>query len=237
MKRAPSSSVRRALVAWLATGLSLASNTAHAETVGPQIASIGTVVTVGPAATLSTINSGGTPLQRDSASSSSDAPYALFGTKGTRALSFDYDLGAANSGLASRPLGMGGQIALDSFVVDGLSIGGEFAFHVATADGGFFDVGGGPRVGYSFRLGDKLALWPMVMLDYQAGTVPGATPGNPSLQDLRAGASVPLVLTLGGQVAFDLGPLASTDLWRSVGGQDAARMDLLGMRMGLVGWF
>ena len=77
----------------------------------------------------------------------------------------------------------------------------------------------------------------MMTVDYKAGTVPGPTPGNPSLQDLRAGASLPLVLTLGGQVALELGPVASTDLWRSVGGQDASRMDILGMRTGIVGWF
>jgi len=77
----------------------------------------------------------------------------------------------------------------------------------------------------------------MTILDYQAGTVPGPDATSPSLQNLRIGASVPLVLTLGGQVAFELGPMASTDLWRQVGGQDAQRVDLIGMRTGLVGWF
>jgi hypothetical protein len=173
----------------------------------------------------------------DVGESSKVGGYALFGRRGTRALGFAFDMGAANSGLPSRPLGMGGQVALDSFVLEGLSIGGEFGFHVASADGGFYDVGGGPRVGYALRLGDKLAIWPMTILDYQAGTVPGPDSSSPSLQNLRIGASVPLVLTLGGQVAFELGPMASTDLWRQVGGQDAQRVDLIGMRTGLVGWF
>lgn len=189
------------------------------------------------ATTTVTVTNGGTPVQHDVASPGTDAPYALFGAKGTRALGFTFDMGAANSGLPSRPLGMGGQVALDSFVVEGLSIGGEFGFHAATVDGGFYDIGGGPRVGYALRLGDKLAFWPMLTLDYQAGTVPGATAGTQSLQDLRIGASLPLVLTMGGQVAFELGPMASTDMWRSVGGQDASRMDLIGMRTGIVGWF
>ncbi|HEY8087546.1 MAG TPA: hypothetical protein VIF09_06875 [Polyangiaceae bacterium] len=219
---------RVALFVSLVAGLLLPTGLAHAETTVPLVASLGTV---------SSTVTGGTPLQRDAAPAGNDAPYALFGTRGTRALSLSFDMGAANSGLASRPLGMGGQIALDSFVIEGLSIGGEFGFDVATADGGFYEVGGGPRVGYAVRLGDKLTLWPMITMDYKAGTVPGPTPGNPSLQDLRAGVSLPLVLTLGGQVAFELGPVASTDLWRSVGGQDASRMDILGMRTGIVGWF
>jgi hypothetical protein len=183
-----------------------------------------------------TVYVGGAGAQRDFVPAGNDAPYSLFGTKGTRALGFALDIGAANSGLSSRPLGMGGQIALDSFVVQGLSVGGEFGFDVATVDGGFYEVGGGPRVGYALRLGDKLALWPMVTMDYQAGTVPSGT-GTVSLQNLRVGGSLPLVLTLGGQVAFELGPVASTDVWRSVAGQDAARMDLVGLRTGLVGWF
>jgi hypothetical protein len=51
------------------------------------------------------------------------------------------------------------------------------------------------------------------------------------------GGSFPLVLTMGGQVAFELGPMASTDVWRSEGGQDTPRVSLLGMRTGIVGWF
>ncbi|MGH7293559.1 MAG: hypothetical protein ACRELB_01440, partial [Polyangiaceae bacterium] len=144
----------------------------------------------------------------------------------------------ANSGLSSRPLGMGARLSLDSFVVEGLSIGGQFGFEYATVDGSFYSLGGGVRLGYALRLGDKLALWPMTILTYDAGTVPRADPsGVSSLQDVRLGASLPLVMTLGGQFAFELGPVASTDVWRSVNGQDAARMDLVGLRTGLVGWF
>lgn len=217
--------MKHTLFASIVAALCLHGALARAETVGSS---------VGPSATLATT---GASLQRDSAASGNDAPYDHFGTKGTRALGFAFDMGAANSSLASRPLGMGGQVALDSFIVEGLSIGGEFGFHVATAEGGFYDIGGGSRVGYALRLGDKLAFWPMAMLDYHAGTVPGPNGGSPSLQNLRAGASFPLVLTMGGQVAFELGPMASTDLWRSEGGQDAARVSLLGMRTGIVGWF
>jgi hypothetical protein len=78
----------------------------------------------------------------------------------------------------------------------------------------------------------------MVLLTYDAGTVPvPPATGVSSLQDVRVGGQLPLIMTLGGQVAFELGPVASTDLWRSVGGQDAAHVGLIGLRTGIVGWF
>jgi len=179
-----------------------------------------------------------TPASPDASAAGRSVPPDPFGTPGTRALGFEVGIGAANSGLPSRPLGLGIRTTLDTFVLDRLSIGGTFGFEYATVYGSFYNLGGGPRVGYALRLGKQLALWPMVMLTYDAGTVPvPPASGTSSLQDVRVGAQLPLILTLGGQVAFELGPVASTDLWRSVGGQDAARMDLIGLRTGLVGWF
>ncbi|MGD0526622.1 MAG: hypothetical protein ABSE49_15860 [Polyangiaceae bacterium] len=198
----------------------------------------GGAVAARPALADTTPRPGETPTPSDAAAAGKSAPYDLFGTKGTRSLGFALDIGAANSGLPDRPLGMGGQVALDSFVLDRVSIGGQFGFQYATVDGSFYNVGGGPRLGYALRLGDKLVLWPMLTLTYDAGTVPTpSTGGSASLQDLRVGGYAPLVITMGGQVAFEMGPVASTDLWRSVAGQDAARMDLIGLRTGLVGWF
>jgi hypothetical protein len=138
------------------------------------------------------------------------------------------DTSAAGSSAPSAPFGAKGSRAL----------GGSFGFEYADVDGSFYNVGGGPRLGYALRLGDKLALWPMVVLTYDAGTVPvPPATGVSSLQDVRVGAQLPLIMTLGGQVAFELGPVASTDLWRSVGGQDAAHVGLIGLRTGIVGWF
>jgi hypothetical protein len=57
------------------------------------------------------------------------------------------------------------------------------------------------------------------------------------LQDVRFGAALPLVMTLGGQTAIELGPVASNDLWRSEGGQSAPQVALIGLRAGIVGWF
>ena len=166
-----------------------------------------------------------------------DAPVPL-GTKGTRALGVVADLGAANSGVATRPIGLGASLVLDNFVLAGLSVGGEFGFDYSSADGSFYDVGGGPRLGYAIVLGDKLAFWPTVVFAYDTGVVPAAgSTGSLSLQDLRLGAQLPLVMTIGGQTAFELGPIASTDVWRSVAGQSAPTMDLVGLRAGLVGWF
>src|SRR5580692_1804058 len=101
-----------------------------------------------------------TPASPDSSAAGRSVPPDLFGTKGTRALGFDLDIGAANSGLASRPLGLGIRTTLDSFVLDRVSIGGSFGFEYATVYGSFYNLGGGPRVGYALRLGDKLTLWP-----------------------------------------------------------------------------
>jgi hypothetical protein len=217
MRQHPSSTIRVALIASLVAWGFLAPRTAHAET----------------AALPSE-----TPTPSDTSAAGKSAPPTPFGAKGTRALGFVVDLGAANSGLASRPLGLGFRTTLDSFVVDRLSIGGQFGFEYADVDGSFYNVGGGGRVGYAIPLGDKLALWPMVVLTYDAGTVPvpGAS-GTSSLQDVRVGGQLPLVMMLGGQVAFELGPIASTDVWRSVGGQGAAHVDLVGLRTGIVGWF
>ena len=160
------------------------------------------------------------------------------GTKGTRALGLVADLGPANSGVATRPIGLGASLVLDNFVLDGLSIGGEFGFDYSSADGSFYDVGGGPRVGYAIPLGNELAIWPTVVLAYETGTVPAAGSNDSmSLQDLRLGAQLPVVMTIGGQTAFELGPIASTDVWRSVAGQSAPTMNILGLRAGLVGWF
>jgi hypothetical protein len=217
MKRYHSPKARGAFIAALAAAFSLSTRLASAET-----AALPTEA----------------PASRDAPPAGSHAPFALFGTKGTRALGFALDIGAANSGLPERPLGMGGRVALDSFVLEGLSVGGSFGFEYATVDGSFYNIGGGPRVGYAVRLGDKLAVWPMAMLTYVAGTVPVPPAADAaSLQDLRAAGYLPLILTLGGQVAFELGPVASTDVWRSVGGQSAARMDLIGLRTGITGWF
>jgi hypothetical protein len=178
------------------------------------------------------------PASSDTAAAGSSAPPAPFGTKGTRAPALVVDIGAANSGLPSRPLGLGIRTTIDSFVLDRVSIGGSFGFEYADVDGSFYNVGGGPRLGYALPLGDKLALWPMVTLSYDAGTVPvPPATGTSSLQDVRVGGQLPMILTLGGQVALELGPVASTDVWRSVGGQDAAHVGLIGLRTGIVGWF
>ncbi|HEY3817561.1 MAG TPA: hypothetical protein VGL81_10335 [Polyangiaceae bacterium] len=217
MRTFASSTVRAALIASVVAWALLTPRAVRAET---------------------TNTSGETPPPSDTSSAGKSAPPTPFGAKGTRALGFVVDLGAANSGLASRPLGLGFRTTLDSFVVDHLSIGGQFGFEYADVDGSFYNVGGGARLGYALPLGDKLALWPMVVLTYDAGTVPvPPATGTSSLQDVRAGAQLPLVMMLGGQVAFELGPVASTDLWRSVGGQDAAHVDLIGLRTGIVGWF
>ncbi len=185
-----------------------------------------------------TVSPAETPVSADTSASGKSAPPDPFGTSGSRALGFVVDIGAANSGLPSRPLGLGVRTTLDTFVLDRVSVGGSFGFEYATVYGSFYNLSGGPRLGYALRLGDKLALWPIVTVTYAAGTVPvPPASGTSSLQDVRVGAELPMVLTLGGQVAFELGPVASTDLWRSVGGQDAARMDLIGLRTGLVGWF
>jgi len=217
MRQHPSSTTRVALIASLVAWSSLSARVAHAET---------------------TVAAGETPASSDTSAAGKSAPSTPFGAKGTRALGLMVDIGAANSGLPSRPLGLGFRTTLDSFVLDHVSIGGSFGFEYADTYGSFYNVGGGPRLGYALPLGDKLAIWPMVTLSYDAGTVPvPPATGTWSLQDVRVGGQLPLVLMLGGQVAFELGPVASTDVWRSVGGQDAAHVDLIGLRTGIVGWF
>jgi hypothetical protein len=217
MRQPPSSTLRLALIASLVTWGVVSPRPARAETTTPATE---------------------TPASSDTPAAGKSVPPDPFGTKGTRALGFVVDLGAANSGLPSRPLGLGFRTTLDTFVLGHVSIGGQFGFEYADVYGSFYNVGGGGRLGYALPLGDKLALWPMVTLTYDAGTVPvPPASGVSSLQDVRVGGQLPLVMMLGGQVAFELGPVASTDLWRSVGGQDAAHVGLIGLRTGIVGWF
>jgi hypothetical protein len=217
MQRLHSSIARSALLASLFSCVCLATRAVHA----------------GPGST-----AGETAVPSDASPAGSSAPSTPFGAPGARALGLAVDIGAANSGLATRPLGLGVRATLDSFVLYGFSVGGSFGFEYADVYGSFYNVGGGPRLGYALRLGDKLALWPMVTLTYDAGIVPvPPATGTQSLQDVRVGGQLPLVMTLGGQVALELGPVASTDVWRSVGGQDAAHVGLIGLRTGIVGWF
>jgi len=217
MRHPQSSTLRLALIASLVAWGVLSPRLARAETVPPPTEA---------------------PASSDTSAAGKSAPPALFGTKGTRALGLVADVGAADSNLPSRPLGLGVRTTIDSFVLDHVSVGGSFGFEYADTYGSFYNVGGGPRLGYALPLGDKLVLWPMVTLRYDAGTVPvPPATGTWSLQDVRVGGELPLVMTLGGQVAFELGPVASTDLWRSVGGQDAAHVGLIGLRTGIVGWF
>jgi len=217
MRQPQSSTFRLALIASLVAWDALSPRLARAETATPPTE---------------------TPASSDTSAAGKSAPPAPFGTKGTRALGLVVDVGAADSNLPSRPLGLGVRTTIDSFVLDHVSVGGSFGFEYADTYGSFYNVGGGPRLGYALPLGDKLVLWPMVTLRYDAGTVPvPPATGTWSLQDVRVGGELPLVMTLGGQVAFELGPVASTDLWRSVGGQDAAHVGLIGLRTGIVGWF
>ncbi len=168
------------------------------------------------------------------------APQGYFGKRGTIALGLDFDTGAANTGISSRPLGLGVHPTLDVFVLDGLSIGTAVGFEYSHFNGvDLYNYGGEGRVGYALRINDRLAIWPKISLSYVVGGVPQGSDQTSmaTLEDLRAGVTLPFVFTLGGHTMFQLGPVASTDVWRTVGGQAAAREDILGMRAGLVGWF
>jgi hypothetical protein len=167
----------------------------------------------------------------------STIPTSYFGQRGTLALGLSFDIGAANTGVSQRPLGLGVRPTLDVFLLDGLSIGVAAGFTQSAFDGSsFYTYGGEVRTGYALRLNDRFAIWPRLLVSYEVGGVPLPS-GTGTLEDLRAGANVPLVFRLGGHLMFELGPIASTDLWRSVSGQPAARDNILGMRGGLTGWF
>jgi hypothetical protein len=180
-----------------------------------------------------------TPVAHELPAPGANAPRSFLGARGTIALGLDFDTGAANTGIPSRPLGIGVHPTLDVFVLDGLSIGGAVGFeysHFNATD--LYNYGGETRIGYALRLNDRLAIWPKISLGYVVGGVPqpqGSSMGT--LEDLRIGANLPLLFTLGGHTMFELGPVASTDVWRTVDGQAVAREDVLGMRAGIVGWF
>jgi len=179
------------------------------------------------------------------------APEQHFGDAGTRALALSFDYGQANAGLPTQPLAFGVRPSLDAFVLPGLSFGATVGFDVASQpgyNGTIYTVGGGPRVGYALRLGDSFILWPKVFLSFDSGSVPtvssppGATSlafnaNGASLEDLRVGVHVPFALKLGAHTLFEVGPVLSRDLWRTVGGQQVAAVDLVQLRCGLVGWF
>ena len=171
------------------------------------------------------------------ASQTSDAG-EHFGARGTRVLGLDFDTGVANSGLASRPLGLGVRPTLDTFVFEGFSVGASMGFEYARALGNdVYTVGGGPRVGYALRLGDRLAIWPKLFVSLDVGSVPLDRQNSATLEDVRIGGHLPITIALGTNVLLEVGPVYSTDLFRSVGGNETARVDLLGLRTGIIGWF
>ena len=170
MRQPQSSTFRLALIASLVAWDALSPRLARAETATPPTE---------------------TPASSDTSAAGKSAPPAPFGTKGTRALGLVVDVGAADSNLPSRPLGLGVRTTIDSFVLDHVSVGGSFGFEYADTYGSFYNVGGGPRLGYALPLGDKLVLWPMVTLRYDAGTVPvPPATGTWSLQDVRVGGEL-----------------------------------------------
>jgi hypothetical protein len=180
-----------------------------------------------------------TPVSPDEAPASKAAPQPHFGQRGTLVLGLDFDTGAANTGIPSRPLGLGVRPTLDAFVLEGLSLGAAAGFEYSRFAGqALYNYGAEVRVGYALRINDRFAIWPKILTSYTMGGVPiGASSTLGTLEDARVGANLPLVFTLGGHTMFEVGPIASTDIWRSVAGQSVPREDIFGLRAGFVGWF
>jgi len=153
-------------------------------------------------------------------------PVQTFGGPGTLAISSDMNLGFYGSSISNN----GGSTwtfvlapAVDYFIIQGLSLGGQISYshtHASTG-GGTTGTGGstsadvdafgiGPRIGYNIPINDYLSFWPKVGLIFSDLSTKGAS-GNTFDVQLYA----PVLLHLAPHFFAGLGPGIQTDLTAS----------------------
>jgi hypothetical protein len=129
--------------------------------------------------------------------------------------------------------------AADFFVVEGLSVGGQFIYAHASQTSGvpgttnFSEDGFGiaPRVGYNFALGDTFSIWPKVFLEYETTTISN---GGGSASELSVGMYVPVLVHPAKHFFLGLGPNVQTEL--STTGGNGTKETQYGVMFVVGGW-
>jgi outer membrane protein with beta-barrel domain len=133
--------------------------------------------------------------------------------------------------------------ALDYFVIDNLSIGGQVSYATAN-DGDSKRLSVAPRVGYNIALGDDFSLWPQLTVTYTNQTdeteVNNVTVESKS-SAFGLGLNVPVLYHITNHFFLGIGPFINTQLSNSVkvgdgDSQDAPKTTQLGLASVLGGY-
>lgn len=127
--------------------------------------------------------------------------------------------------------------ALDYFVTEGVSVGGQVAYmsfsQDETSTSGF---GIGPRVGYALPVGEGMAFWPKVGIMYMSTTTEvGDAEASGNKMSLEVFA--PLAIQPAEHFFIGIGPALSMDLSSKVEDEDAVKETSIGVVTQVGGYF
>lgn len=122
---------------------------------------------------------------------------------------------------------LGQNWALDYFVIDNLSIGGQVSY-ATNNDGETKTLSVAPRVGYNIALGDDFSIWPQLTVIYTSQTdedeVNNVTVESKS-SAFGLGLNVPVLYHITNHFFLGIGPFVNTQLSNSVKVGDADSQD------------
>ncbi|MBX3129868.1 MAG: hypothetical protein KF718_24340 [Polyangiaceae bacterium] len=171
-----------------------------------------------------------------------------FGKSGQIAISSDFEL-SLESRSSKPPQGDAGDSrltiaiapALDYFVTDGVSVGGQIAFWRASqGDDSMQMIGIGPRVGYNLGLTETISLWPKVGVRYAMLSTKADVGGTTVESDgskLTLQAHVPLLIHPAKHFFIGIGPTFEMDLMSKVEDNDGNKDTAFGLASVVGGWF
>ncbi|MFO0568884.1 MAG: outer membrane beta-barrel protein [Polyangiaceae bacterium] len=178
------------------------------------------------------------------------ASKGAFGKSGQIAISSDFSLGFQSISIKP-PQGdsQSGTVitfapALDYFVADSISVGGQLTYRSSKIKDGpeSSEIGIGPRVGYNLGLAEKISLWPKVGFEYNMQTTKGATGGESKATTMSLGVMAPVLYHPAEHFFIGLGPVFSMDLSSKVKPDgadetDGAKTTVIGLDSVVGGWF
>lgn len=137
--------------------------------------------------------------------------------------------------------------ALDYFVIDNLSIGGQIAFtRISQGDDSAQLIGIGPRVGYNLGLTENISLWPRLhfrysMVSLKSETVDPIT-GATSTSEvdgnrMTIGIDAPILFHPAEHFFVGIGPFFAMDLSSKLDDEDATKDTAFGLQTIVGGWF
>jgi long-subunit fatty acid transport protein len=168
-----------------------------------------------------------------------------FGMSGQIAISGDFQLGfesrktkpPAGDSVSSTTVTLAP--ALDYFVADSISVGGQLAFSMSkTGDAKTQLIGIAPRVGYNIGFTENLSFWPKVYFQYALLSLDdGAGGGSVSGNKMTVGVNAPILFHPAEHFFIGLGPTFSMDLASKIESNDASKDTAFGLGSVVGGWF